>query len=153
VSPGASLKYSRIVAKALPYPVGSRSPRKKLRGFSLAASFYWVMNHNENKLNSLLKQWRDIEPSANFEANVRRRIRLATAETPERAAWMELLQRLTRQPAFSMAAAVVVGLIVGAWGGIKSAPPGTNRADVELQFLSSGTLAGSYVSLTTEERR
>jgi hypothetical protein len=111
------------------------------------------MKQDDDKLSSLLKQWRDIEPRANFEANVRRRIRLATTDAPERGGWMELLQRLTRQPAFSIAAAVVVGLIVGMWGGIKSAPQVTNRAGMELQFLSSGTLAGSYVSLTREGRR
>jgi hypothetical protein len=106
------------------------------------------MNGNDDKLKALLKQWRDIEPKANFEANVWRRIRLTEAEQPESVTIVEWLQRLLWQPAFSVVAAVAIALAVGAWGGVRSAPQRPNRQQSELGFLSPGTLAGSYAQLT-----
>jgi hypothetical protein len=102
---------------------------------------------NDDKLRALLKQWRDIEPAGNFEANVRRRIRLA-ATVPARTSWrVELLWR----PAFATAAALVLSVVIGAWAGMTT----VNRQQVraELQFMSAGTLAGGYARLTLEERR
>jgi anti-sigma-K factor RskA len=95
----------------------------------------------DDKLNHLLRQWRDIEPSGNFEAGVRRRIRLAEAP---RQSWLgELLWR----PAFAMALAVSV--LIGASAGTLS----SGRQHTEMQFMSAGTLAGGYARLTTEARR
>lgn len=64
-----------------------------------SASYRWVMNQNEDKLRVLLKQWRDIEPRGNFEANVWRRIRIAAAEHIKRVSLVETIGRLLSRPA------------------------------------------------------
>jgi anti-sigma factor RsiW len=109
------------------------------------------MNGNDDKLKALLRQWRDIEPKTNFEANVWRRIRLA--EQPENRSIIGWLQRLIWQPAFSVVTAIAVAALVGAWSGTRSAPQSTAQEQSELGFLSSGTLAGSYAQLTTRGTR
>jgi len=96
------------------------------------------MNHKDDKLSALLRQWRDVEPAGNFEANVRRRIRLANAES-SRPSW---LAGLLWRPA--VAVAVVVSIVFGSSAGILSA----NRQHAEMQFMSAGTLAGGYERLT-----
>jgi hypothetical protein len=102
---------------------------------------------NDDKLRALLKQWRDIEPAGNFDANVRRRIRLAAAE-PRRTSWLaELLWR----PAFATGAALLLSAVIGTWAGMTTANRQQPRA--ELQFMAPGTLAGGYARLTLEERR
>jgi hypothetical protein len=111
------------------------------------------MKQNDDKLNVLLKQWRDVEPPASFEANVWRQIRTSRAEQPERVSLVDLIGRLLWQPAWSMAAALAVAAIVGIWGGVASAPRHQDASKAELQFLSSGTLAGSYLQMATKEAR
>jgi protein translocase SecG subunit len=70
------------------------------------------MSLNDDQLRELLKRWKDIDPKANFEANVWRRIRLGKAEQPERITVAEWLRRLLPQPALAMATAVVVSAII-----------------------------------------
>jgi anti-sigma factor RsiW len=91
------------------------------------------MNENDAKLKALLRHWREIEPPANFEANVRRRIRLAEAEAPPWLLW---------RPAFAMA--VAASIVIGVTGGVLSA----RQTRGELQFMSAGTLAGGYERMT-----
>jgi hypothetical protein len=119
----------------------------------LSASYYQLMNQNDDKLSALLKQWRDVEPPTNFEANVWRQIRVAAAPAVETVNWIDLIGRLLWQPAWSVVAAMVVALIVGVWGGIASVPRQTNTPTAELQFLSSGTLAGGYAQMLSKEGR
>jgi len=111
------------------------------------------MNQNDDKLRALLRQWRDIEPPGNFEANVWRQIRTAAAERPARVSLIETIGRLLWQPAWSVTAAVAVALAVGVWGGVASAPRHTDTSKAELQFLASGTLAGSYLQMGGKETR
>jgi hypothetical protein len=87
---------------------------------------------NDPELSKLLRQWRDLEPPGNFEANVRRRIRLATPESKPIWLW---------RPAF---AAVALSVVIGASAGILS----FSRPHSEMEFLSPGTLAGSYTGGT-----
>jgi hypothetical protein len=94
---------------------------------------------NDERLRALLRRWRDVEPPANFETNVRRRIRLATAEA-SRARWLW-------RPAFAMA--IAASVIFGVTGGVLS----SNRPRSEMQFMSAGTLTGGYARLTTEGRK
>src|ERR1041384_7965672 len=101
-----------------------------------------MMNENDDKLRALLRQWRDIEPRGNFEANVWRQIRPAAAEQRERGSLLEGMGRLLWRPAWSVAAAVTVAVVVGVWGGVASAPRQTDASKAELQFLAAGTLAG-----------
>ena len=116
-------------------------------------TYYSVMNENDDKLRALLKQWRDIEPRGNFQANVWRRIRMSAAEdAPERLSLIEAMGRLLWRPAWSVAAAVAMALAVGVWSGIATGPRwDTSRA--ELRFLAPGTLAGSYLEMGTKESR
>jgi hypothetical protein len=87
---------------------------------------------NDSDLSKLLRKWRDVEPAGNFEANVRRRIRLATPEPKSIWLW---------RPAF---AAVALSIVIGASAGILS----FNRQHAEMDFMSAGTLAGSYTGGT-----
>ncbi|HVM60753.1 MAG TPA: hypothetical protein VMV72_07785 [Verrucomicrobiae bacterium] len=104
------------------------------------------MNQNDDKLRALLRQWRDIEPRGNFEANVWRQIRLAAAERPARLSLLfEAIGPLLWQPAWSVTAALLLATVVGLWGGIASTPRHTDAARAELQFMAPGTLTGSYL--------
>lgn len=111
------------------------------------------MHQNEDKLRALLKQWRDIEPRASFEANVWRQIRVATDQRPEPVSWFEAMGHLLWQPAWSVAVALFLALFVGVWGGVSSSsgPADTSRA--ELQFMAPGTLAGSYLQGAAKDLR
>ena len=111
------------------------------------------MKPTDERLGVLFKQWRDIEPRADFEASVWRRIRTSRAEPAERGNLIEVIGRLLWQPAWSVAAALVIAVMVGAWGGIASALRRTDSAKAELQFLSSGTLTGSYLQMASKGTR
>src|ERR1017187_5484299 len=111
------------------------------------------MNQNDDRLSALLKKWRDIEPRGNFEANVWRQIRVAAEPAVDTVNWIDLIGRLLWQPAWSVVAAVVGGLIVRVLGGIASVPRQTDRPTAELQFLSPGTLAGSYAQMPAKETK
>jgi len=137
--------------KALLIPSETENPRCKQRGFSSLATYYCVMNDNDDKLRALLRRWRDIEPRANFEANVWRRIRLAQTEEPGRVSIIQLLLRQwLRQPAVSIAAAVVLSLALGTSLGILTTPRTARAERQELGFLAPGSLAGGYLRVTTE---
>src|ERR1041384_1647392 len=97
------------------------------------------MKQDDDKLKALLHQWCDIEPAGNFEANVRRRIRLATVEAPS--PW------LLWRPAFAIATAA--SIVIGVTGGGLS----SSHRQGEMQFMSAGTLAGGYTRLTAEDAR
>ena len=103
------------------------------------------MNHSDDRLSALLKRWRDLEPRGSFEADVRRRIRLAAATEP-RLSW---LAGLVWRPAFAVAMAILVSVLIGSSAGALS----SRRHRAELQFMSAGTLAGGYAQLTTETHR
>jgi hypothetical protein len=108
-----------------------------------------AMKPNDDKLDGLLKQWRDVEPQANFEANVWRKIRTAE-QTVDRVNWIESIGQLLWQPAWSVLAALAVAVTVGVLGGIASAPRQIDRSGVELRYLSAGTLAGSYLQMASK---
>jgi len=93
------------------------------------------MNPTDDKLKQLLGQWREIEPRAQFEADVLRRIRQTVPETRS-IGWFNapLL--------WANAVAVLMGIVVGAYAGLS---PISNRNDVAL--LKPGTLTGNYVSM------
>jgi hypothetical protein len=112
-----------------------------------------VVKPNDDRLGALLKQWGDIEPRANFEANVWRRIRRAEAGRPQRIAVGEWLRRWLPQPVLATTAVVVVSALIGSSAGVLSARGRAGVTSGELQFLGSGTLAGGYVNLATGRAR
>ncbi len=106
------------------------------------------MNLNDEKLSALLKRWREIEPQANFEANVWRRIKLSQQPRDEGLTLSDWLRQLLWQPARALAAAAVVSVLVGIAGGLLTeANSSAGAPQSELRFLSPGTLAGGYVRL------
>jgi anti-sigma-K factor RskA len=98
---------------------------------------------NDEQFRTLMRQWRDIEPSGSFEVNIFRKIRLAATE-PRQSWLIELFWR----PAFAMAIAAVISMAVGSFTGILI----SNRQRTEMQFMSAGTLAGGYLQLTARGR-
>jgi len=106
-----------------------------------------MMNQNDDKLHALLRQWRDIELRGDFEANVWRKLRTVAAERITGISLMEAIGRLLWEPAWSVAAALVVALAIGVWSGVAVNSRQTDSSRAELQFLASGTLAGSYLEL------
>ncbi|MGD0016661.1 MAG: hypothetical protein ABSC38_03975 [Verrucomicrobiia bacterium] len=111
------------------------------------------MKEPDEQLRPLLKQWGEIEPKANFESNVLRRIRLAQAEQMERVGLPQLLRHWLWQPAMAVAVVMVASAIIGSSVGILSARGTATVTPSELQFLGSGTLAGAYVKASTGGER
>jgi hypothetical protein len=105
------------------------------------------MNQSDDKLRALLRQWPGIEPRGDFEANVWRQIRSAATVRTAEISLMEAIGRLLWEPAWSVAAALVVALAIGVWSGVAVNSRQTDTSRAELQFLASGTLAGSYLEL------
>jgi hypothetical protein len=113
------------------------------RGFFHAATYPSVMNESPDpQLRALLRQWRDLEPSPTFAADVHRRIRLSQTAPTERLGWIAWLADGLPRPAVALATAAMVGLTVGAWSGLLSVPPAPPPE--QLGFLAPDTLAGSY---------
>ncbi len=100
------------------------------------------MNENDDKLRALLRQWREIEPRGNFEANVWRRIRQSEASAPSPVGWLEWLWR----PAFALTASVAVSVMIGALSGIHTAA----ARNAALDLPPAHTLTGGYLALTTK---
>ena len=108
------------------------------------------MKDDDPRLSDMLKQWREIEPSANFEASVRRRLRLAEAGMPERVSVLELrLRGLIWRPALAVAAVLVVSVLIGSAAGVVTARKPVSVTSGELGFMAAGTLAGGYVQLAS----
>ena len=139
--------------KALLIPSEAESPRWKQRGLFLPASYYWVMNQNDDKLSALLKQWREIEPRGNFEANVWRQIR--TAAEPA----IETSTGLTRR-AFVVAACLVGRCRHGGCahrrrlGAVSpSVPVQIDRPTAESGFSPPQSAGGQLLANAIERRR
>lgn len=111
------------------------------------------MSPNDEQLKALLKRWKDIEPKANFEVSVWRRIRLAQTTEAEHITVFEWLRRRMAEPAFSVATAAALAVAVGTWSGLRSTPRTTVVAQSEVGFLSAGTLSGSYLQLGSRGAR
>jgi hypothetical protein len=84
---------------------------------------------NDPQLSNLLHRWRDIEPRANFEQNVHRRIRQAAPEPVRPVTWL-----------WPVTAATLVALVIGGWTGLHTRTEATG-------FLASDTLTGRYMEL------
>ena len=92
--------------------------------------------NSDDKFKQVLGRWREIEPRAQFEADVLRRIRQTA---PERTSWLD---QFGLRPAWVQAVAMLAGVALGASAGLSPAP---RSRDVAL--LKPGTLAGNYVSM------
>ena len=128
-----------IILPSLPY-------RNFPRGFFPMATYHWLMNNHDDQLHRLLRQCRDIEVPGDFDANVRRRIRLAQTEGAG-VPWLAWLWR----PAFSLPVTLAVGLLIGLAGAMFASPqrPPTSRS--ELTFMAPTTLAGAVLHQETRK--
>jgi len=102
---------------------------------------------NDTKLNGLLQEWQAIKPSANFNSDVWRRIRLtSTQERPSFIAAIPLREWFVPRLAWVNVLAAAAGIIMGL-GLAFSAPAMSNRNHNEETLLSQQTLAGSYLAM------
>jgi len=98
------------------------------------------MNNQDDQLHRLLQQWKEIEPSTNFDAQVWRRI---TGTQPEhKPTFADWLRLWLPRPAFALGAAAVVGAAIGIAGGWHSVAPASGAG-----FLAPDTLAGGYIRM------
>jgi hypothetical protein len=117
-----------------------------LRGYFARASYELVMDNVRDNLGVLLRQWPDIEPTADFEAGVWRRIRRAQASPGGCASRVGWLRGWLAQPALPVATAVAVATLIGAWSGLGSAAETVPASPLSL--LAADTLAGGYLRIT-----
>ncbi len=100
----------------------------------------------DEQLRGLLKQWQGLEPGADFESGVWRRIAFQRS-VPVRVSTVSVLREwLLPEPAWAMAviAAVVVGIFAG------MTPPRQSAAHISAVILASpATLAGSYLKMAS----
>lgn len=108
---------------------------------------------SEDRLEAVLREWKELHPPANFEAMVWRRIRTVPVSEP---LWIRfagsLRDALLFQPAQVTAVAASLAILVGVWVGLR-APAGTDRHLAEEPLLHSRTLAGSYLAMATGVNR
>jgi anti-sigma-K factor RskA len=103
----------------------------------------------DERLSALLQQWKSVEPQADFEAAVWRRIRADRAADRDRRrfgeTWREWLDPL---PAWVNVAAVAAGIVVGVGMAFSAQPSHVGRQTND-PLLHSQTLAGSYLAMAT----
>lgn len=109
------------------------------------------MNDREDKLNTCLAHWRDIEPRPGFEDRVWRRIQSVEPSPVMR--WLDAARGWTvLQPAYAQAAALVVCAAVGLSVMWASVEPASAGASADFHILRTGSIAGSYAQLTDTTR-
>lgn len=101
----------------------------------------------DERLSALLRQWPDIEPKANFEANVWRRIRMEGA-TQSAGIWARWLDWFLPHPVWAGAAAVFVALFLGALAGVTVPGRGQASHAGDHTLLSPWTVAGTYLTVS-----
>ena len=106
-------------------------------------------NEGDERLSALLHEWKEMEPRANFEADVRRRIRAASMPSRLGLVVLTVLREwLVPRPAWVSAAAAAAGVVAGV-GLAFSAPAARDGRQTPEPLMSSKALAGSYLALAT----
>lgn len=101
------------------------------------------------RLKAVLRQWHGIEPHANFESCVWRRIRTAAAaESTVPGLWVIVRGWLNAEPAWIHAVAAAAGLMVGVSLAL-SAPQTHTGPSSAAPFLHSRTLTGAYLTMVS----
>lgn len=108
---------------------------------------------DDARLKALLQQWPGIEPRADFEFCVWRRIRTAaTAESTAPGLWVVVRGWLAAEPAWVPAMAATAGILVGVALAL-SAPQTRTGPYSAAPLLHSQTLAGAYLTMVSGEAR
>ena len=116
------------------------------RRFSLGSN---TAQPDDGRLSALLDQWKSIEPQANFEAVVWRRIRAASAPEQQPLPVAIILRDwFVPRSAWVNAAAVAAGILVGV-GLAFFAPAARGGRHANEPLLHAQTLAGSYLTMVT----
>ena len=105
----------------------------------------------DERLSALLRQWTGIEPKANFEANVWRRIRTEGVAQPA-GIWDRWLDWFLPHPVWAGLAVVSVAMVIGLAAG--AVTPGNAQAGVHEThaLLHPRTLMGTYLTLSAGDR-
>lgn len=100
-------------------------------------------------LSTLLRQWKGVEPSADFETAVWRRIRTASASEPRSLSIIGFVRDwILSHPALASVAAAAAAIVVGGLAGI-SVPMTQESHQAAEPLLHTQTLAGSYLAMAT----
>lgn len=108
---------------------------------------------DDRRLSALLREWKGIEPHANFEASVWRRIHAVSVPEQRHLSVITTLgEWFVPRTAWVNAVAVAAGIAVGVGMAVFTSVTRDGRQADE-PLLSAQTLAGSYLAMTTGERR
>jgi len=101
----------------------------------------------DKRLKEHLQMWRGIEPRADFEAQVWRRVATATEPGLE---WFNTLQQwFGVRPAWASVAAVLLAVAVGIGSALSPTQPRPDRLAISAPALHGQTLANSYLAMTS----
>lgn len=105
------------------------------------------MNAQDEELQEQLRAWRGLEPRADFEAEVWRRI---AAEPVAGFGWLLALRDwFGMQPALATAAALLLAAAIGLGSTFALAQPARTGLAINTSSLPGATLAGTYLAMTT----
>ncbi len=105
------------------------------------------MSENDEKLYERMRAWRGIEPRADFEAEVWRRV--AAAPAAGHAWFLALREWFGVQPALASAAALLLAVAVGLGSTLALTPSQPAGLAISTPSLQGATLAGTYLAMTT----
>ena len=104
------------------------------------------MNEHDEQLNERLRAWRGIEPRADFEAEVWRRVAAPVAGLD----WfLALREWFGVRPALASAAALLVAVAVGLGSTFALAQPARDGLAISTPSLHGSSLAGTYLAMIT----
>lgn len=105
------------------------------------------MNEHDEKLQAKLREWRGMEPRADFEAEVWRRVAAAPAAGLE---WFEALHRwFGVRPALASVAAMLLAIAIGIGSIAMLSQPQRTLLVINTPTLQGQTLAGTYLVMTS----
>ena len=103
------------------------------------------MNEHDEQLNERLRAWRGLEPRADFEAEVWRRVAAVPAAGLE---WFEgLRQWFGIRPAWASAAALLLAVVIGIGSTLALSQPQRSLLTISTPTLNGSSLASAYLAM------
>jgi len=103
------------------------------------------MNESDEQLRQRLQAWRGIEPRADFEAEVWRRL---AADPAAGMAWFEALREwFGVRPAWASAAALLLAVVIGIGSTLALAQPQRSLLTISTPTLNGPSLASTYLAM------
>lgn len=107
----------------------------------------------DDRLSALLQEWKGIEPRANFETAVWRRIRTVSVLESQGQSLVDILRDcILPHPVWVNALAAMAAIMVGVLAGF-SVPSARDGRQTAEPLLHSQTLAGSYLAMASGDTR